>query len=130
MKFILWGILIISLVCCEYKLLFNPVSVELFDMQDGLIARAYRDDAFHADGRFLTAGCTPSPQHPHADPTVFECYADLAPEDEGAFTFVVTPPVPRGALPDVESAQFFLVNNKNKLYSSRLDGYTTTGSSN
>ena len=108
MRFFWWGLLLVSCVLCQYKLLFNSISVELYDMEDRLLARSFRTDAFEAYGAIKTAGCSPSREHPDADPVVFECFADI-PENLHTYAFRVTPEVRRGELPDVEVAKFELI---------------------
>ncbi len=113
MKFFIWGLLLIGLALADYKLLFNPLCVELVDREDRLIARSFREGAFHAYGRFPTAGCTPAKMDPQTNRTVFECFADLQPEDERqTVRFVITPDVPWGSLPDVETVAFHLEHSK------------------
>lgn len=110
MRLLFWGLLLVSSVLCQYKLLFNPISVELYDMENRFLARAFRDDAFQTYGEIRTAGCSPSDEFPDADPVVFQCFAEI-PEDMRTYSFRVTPEVRRGELPDVNVAKFDLVIN-------------------
>lgn len=109
MKFVLWLLVLTSLVLADYKLLFNPVCVELFDLEDRLIARSFRRDAFHVAGRIRTAGCSPWKTAPPANHTILECFAD---DFDGPLHFRVAPDIPRGALPNVETVAFYLDDSK------------------
>lgn len=106
MKLILWALLFAffaAVVSAHYKLLFNRAAVELYLANDTYVTHSLRRNAFSAPGYILTAGCEPSPAQfgPH---TTFSCFAEISDIDEGRFFFVVSPPVPTGAFPDVNLA--------------------------
>lgn len=113
MKSVLWVLLFVLFAAsasAHYKLLFSRNAVELHLANDTYVAHALRIDAFEAPEHILTAGCEPS--HTQNGPhTTFSCYAEISDQEQGRYLFVVSPPVPIGAFPDVNLAHFALFDN-------------------
>jgi hypothetical protein len=113
MKSILWALLFVLFAAsasAHYKLMFSRAAVELYLSNDTYVAHAIRTDAFSAPEHILTAGCSPASVQsgPH---TTFSCYAEISDAEQGRYLFVVSPPVPIGAFPDVHVAHFTLLDN-------------------